>query len=68
MLSTVITVTGMTCSHCVNAVQDEIGQLPGVREVTVDLDSGAVTIAADPLPEPDALRKAVAEAGYEVAG
>jgi len=68
MLSTVITVTGMTCSHCVNAVQDEIGQLPGVREVTVDLDSGAVTIAADPLPEPDALRKAVAEAGYEVVG
>ncbi|HUJ07734.1 MAG TPA: heavy metal-associated domain-containing protein [Streptosporangiaceae bacterium] len=63
-----ITVTGMTCSHCVNAVQDEIGQLPGVREVTVDLDSGAVTIAADPLPEPDALRKAVAEAGYEVVG
>jgi len=68
MASTVITVTGMTCSHCVNAVSAEIGKLAGVTGVTADLASGAVTIEADPPPEPGALRAAVAEAGYEVAG
>ncbi|HUC27566.1 MAG TPA: heavy metal-associated domain-containing protein [Streptosporangiaceae bacterium] len=68
MASTVITVTGMTCSHCVAAVQSEIGKLPGVAGVDVDLDTGSVTVTAEPLPEADALRAAVAEAGYELAG
>jgi copper chaperone len=68
MAYTVITVTGMTCSHCVAAMQSEIGKLPGVSGVDVDLDTGSVTVTAEPLPEADALRTAVAEAGYELAG
>ncbi len=67
MASTVITVTGMTCSHCVNAVQTEIGRLPGVSGVDVDLATGAVTVTAEPIPAGDALRQAVDEAGYEIA-
>jgi copper chaperone len=67
MASTVITVTGMTCSHCVNAVQSEIGGLEGVRGVEVDLDTGSVTVFGDPLPSTDALREAIDEAGYELA-
>ena len=66
MASTVITVTGMTCSHCVNAVQAEIGKLTGVSDVAVDLDTGLVTISGDPLPSEDGLRVAVHEAGYEL--
>ena len=57
----------MTCSHCVNAVQGEIGKLPGVSGVDVDLGTGAVTVTADPVPDASALRDAVIEAGYEVA-
>ena len=68
MASTVITVAGMTCSHCVAAVQSEIGKLPGVSGVNVDLETGSVTVTAEPLPEADALRAAVTEAGYELAG
>jgi copper chaperone CopZ len=30
-------VTGMTCGHCVAAVTSELGELPGVTDVTVDL-------------------------------
>ena len=67
MDSTVITVTGMTCSHCVNAVQGEIGKLAGIASIDVDLDTGAVTVTAEPLPDADALRRAVDEAGYELA-
>ncbi|KUP95107.1 heavy-metal-associated domain-containing protein, partial [Thermobifida cellulosilytica] len=50
MASTTITVTGMTCGHCVSSVKEEIGELPGVTDVRVDLASGRVEIdSAAPL-------------------
>jgi copper chaperone len=68
MASAVIKVTGMTCSHCVHAVQTEIGQLPGVSSVDVDLARGTVTVTGEPPPALEALTAAVAAAGYEMAG
>ena len=64
--TTTITVDGMTCGHCVNAVQTELGKLDGVTDVAVDLPSGQVTIVAESTPDPAALQEAVEEAGYEV--
>jgi len=64
--TTTITVDGMTCGHCVNAVQTELGKLDGVTDVAVDLPSGKVTIVAESTPDPAALQGAVEEAGYEV--
>jgi copper chaperone len=64
--TTVINVEGMTCGHCVNAVQTEVGKLDGVTDVSVDLASGQVTIVADTEPDAGAVREAVEEAGYEV--
>ena len=61
------TVTGMTCSHCVQAVTSEVSALPGVSAVEVDLASGAVTVtSAAPIADGD-VRTAVDEAGYELA-
>jgi len=61
-------VTGMTCGHCVAAVSGELSKLPGVRDVSVDLATGEVTVTADgPLPI-DEVRTAVDEAGYALAG
>jgi len=65
---TIITVKGMTCEHCVSAVQKEIGSLPGVTGVEVELDSGTVRVTADPPPGLPELRDAVDAAGYELAG
>lgn len=62
------TVTGMTCSHCVQAVTGEISALPGVADVQVDLASGAVTVTSDAPLGDDAVRSAVDEAGYELVG
>jgi copper chaperone len=68
MTSTAYTVRGMTCGHCVRAVTDELSALPDVTEVTVDLGAGRVSIRSDrPVPEA-AVRAAVEEAGYELAG
>jgi copper chaperone len=61
------TVTGMTCSHCVNSVGSEIQQIPGVTDVRVDLASGAVTVISDQPVESAAVAAAVDEAGYELA-
>ena len=63
-----IAVTGMTCEHCVRAVRAEIGRLPGVTGVDVDLAAGTVHVSGDPLPGDAPLREAVEEAGYEFGG
>lgn len=59
-------VDGMTCDHCVRAVTTEVGALPGVREVRVDLAAATVTVASDQPLDAAAVHAAVEEAGYEV--
>ncbi|MFP3965626.1 heavy-metal-associated domain-containing protein [Actinomadura fulvescens] len=60
-------VPGMSCGHCVNAISGEVGQVAGVENVSVDLDAKVVTIRGERLDEA-ALRAAIDEAGYEIAG
>ena len=60
------TVTGMTCGHCVNAVTEEVSQVPGVTGVEVDLATGAVTITSEDSLDAADIRAAVEEAGYEL--
>ena len=59
------TVSGMTCGHCVLSVEEEVSEIAGVESVTVDLDSGRLEVGGTALSD-DAVRAAVAEAGYEV--
>ena len=59
-------VTGMTCDHCVRAVEAEIGKIAGVASVTVDLSAGRVTLQSAAPVDPSAVRAAVEEAGFEV--
>ena len=64
--TTTVTVTGMTCGHCVRSVTEELTKLNGVADVDVDLASGRVTLHTSAPVGPEALRAAVEEAGYEV--
>jgi copper chaperone CopZ len=69
--STTYGVTGMTCGHCVTAVTEELTQLAGVRDVSVDLVAGGtstVHVVSDQALDADRVREAVDEAGYELAG
>ena len=68
MTTNTYTVKGMTCSHCVNSVSTEVSALPGVREVNVDLETGAVTVTSEEPLDTEAVRGAVDEAGYELVG
>ena len=59
------TVKGMTCSHCVASVREEVTDVAGVETVDVDLASGRLTVTGDDVDDA-AVRAAVDEAGYEV--
>jgi copper chaperone len=39
----IFSVVGMTCEHCVRAVEEELGALPGVTGVDVDLVEGGAS-------------------------
>ena len=66
MTATTYDVKGMTCDHCVRAVTEEIGSIDGVSSVDVDLKEGIAVVAGD--ADPDAVKAAVSEAGFEVTG
>jgi copper chaperone len=67
MSTVTVTVTGMTCGHCASSVREEVSSIPGVTAVGVDLGSGKVTIDSEQQVEPDAIKGAVEEAGYQLA-
>ena len=68
MTTSSYTVTGMTCSHCVTSVSEEVGAIDGVTDVAVDLPTGAVTVTSDRPVDDARVRAAVEEAGYQLAG
>lgn len=64
-------VTGMTCDACVLAVTEEVGRLDGVRSVKIELrpgDVSVVTVISDAPLLQGAVRDAIDEAGYALAG
>ncbi len=58
----VLSVTGMTCQGCVNAVTRVLSRVPGAHDVSVDLDHGRAVVQGD--ADPEALLAAVRKAGY----
>ncbi|WP_235835602.1 MULTISPECIES: heavy-metal-associated domain-containing protein [Arthrobacter] len=68
-IQTNVSVSGMTCGHCISAVSEEIESLAGVELVEVDLNPGglsSVTITSTQELSPAEIGEAVAEAGYLV--
>ena len=61
-----LSVPGMTCGHCEAAVKSEVGKIPGVESVSVDLDTKDVVVTGEAL-DLDTLIGAVDEAGYDAA-
>ncbi|MFC4120535.1 heavy-metal-associated domain-containing protein [Nonomuraea zeae] len=68
MSTATYTVQGMTCGHCVSSVKEEVGDVPGVTSVEVDLATGLLTVGSDGPVDVAKIVAAVEEAGYEVAG
>ena len=62
-------VEGMTCSHCVSSVTEEVSAIDGVESVSVDLAVGGqsrvMVVSSRPIAADD-VRAAVTEAGYSL--
>ncbi len=63
---TTLPIDGMSCSHCVQRVQDAIEAVDGVMKADVDLDAAQATVIHADTTSRDALAQAVADAGYDV--
>lgn len=60
-------VHGMSCAHCVNAVESSVGELQGVSSVKVDLGKGEVTVAYDNSKTSlNQIQETIEDQGYDV--
>ena len=65
----IFTVASISCGHCVSAITAEVTQVGGVVEVAIDLETKAVVVTGcvGEVLDESAIRRAIVEAGYEVA-
>ena len=63
------TVSGMTCNHCVHAILEEVGAVPGVTGVDLTLEDAKLAVTSETPVDFDRIVEAVYEAGeqYSVA-
>ncbi|MDC3412689.1 copper chaperone CopZ [Aquibacillus sp. 3ASR75-11] len=61
-------VKGMSCGHCVSAIESSVNELKGIETVNVDLSSNKVTVSYNESEvQIDKVKEAIEEAGYDVA-
>ncbi|MGG4488531.1 copper chaperone CopZ [Metabacillus idriensis] len=67
MENVTLNVQGMSCNHCVKAIEGSVGELNGVKSVKVDLNEGTVDVHYNP-DEVNAavIKEAIDDQGYEV--
>jgi len=61
-----IKVKGMSCNHCVMAVDKALNQIDGIKNINVDLKKGEATFDEVKPVDLNIVRKAIKKAGYEV--
>lgn len=62
-----LNVEGMSCGHCVKAVENSVGKLQGVTEVKVNLENSTVDVAYDASEVTiNAIKETIDDQGYEV--
>ncbi|MGM0593134.1 MAG: heavy-metal-associated domain-containing protein [Pseudomonadota bacterium] len=62
-MSEQFTVKNVKCGGCVSAIEDGLKTLPGVTNVEVSIDSGAVTVSGDGLSR-EQLSEKLEQLGY----
>lgn len=64
MTPLILSINGMSCGHCLNAVRTALSTVPGVHVDSVRI--GRAEVQYDPaITAPDRLEAALTEAGYE---
>jgi len=61
-----IKIKGMSCQHCVQAVEKALGTIDGVSQIKVDLAKGEASFAESKPVEEQVIRDCIKKAGYEL--
>ncbi|MEH7302733.1 copper chaperone CopZ [Neobacillus drentensis] len=62
-----LNVSGMSCGHCVKAVEGSVGGLQGVKKVAVQLDKGQVDVEFDSsVVTLSTIKETIDDQGYDV--
>ncbi|XJZ26630.1 copper chaperone CopZ [Bacillota bacterium Lsc_1132] len=62
-----LNVQGMSCGHCVKAVEGSVGALSGVSSVKVNLEAATVDVEFNPQDVSlDKIKETIDDQGYEV--
>ncbi|APH03740.1 copper chaperone CopZ [Bacillus weihaiensis] len=67
MENSTLKVEGMSCNHCVQAVEGSVAKLTGVERVKVNLENGTVDIEFDSKQVTlEQIKETIDDQGYEV--
>ena len=61
----IISISGMSCQHCVGHVEKALKGLSGTSGIKVDLKKNQAELKADAIDD-EAIKAAIADAGYSV--
>lgn len=60
-------VKGMSCQHCVQAIEGTVGEHQGVESVRADLDKGLVTVTyQEDKVNVEQIKELIEDQGYDV--
>jgi copper ion binding protein len=65
MITEKFSVPGISCHHCVNAINEEVAALEGVHSVQAVLENKTVTVEHSDSVSTEAIIAAINEAGYD---
>jgi len=67
MESVILNVQGMSCGHCVKAVEESVGELEGINQVIVKLDEAKVEVTFNESQlSIDKIKETIEDQGYDV--
>mgnify|MGYP003367200045 CR=1 FL=1 len=67
METVTLKVQGMSCGHCVKAVEDSVGAVAGVNDVKVSLADAEVAVSFDTSTVTvEEIKETIEEQGYDV--
>jgi len=64
MISITYSVPNISCNHCVQTINTELSELPGVKSVAADLTTKTVKIDYEPPATPEKIEELLTEINY----
>jgi copper chaperone len=64
-MKTTIKIKGMSCNHCVMAVNKALNQIDGISDVQVDLEKGEATFDHGTSVDMAQIKQQIEQAGYQ---